>query len=134
MLHKDNHTAPWCKEPQPGNAEHGDMAREVYARWGGRSPQPLVARDGPPARRGSPQPPYSCHALSLYGSLRRLLPLRLRGGLSRGGVELAARRWPGWGSWGLGWGVVVVVVVGVGVGVGVEVGVRAGLGVCAVRR
>ena len=32
MLHKDNHTAPWCKEPQPGNAEHGDMAREVYRR------------------------------------------------------------------------------------------------------
>ena len=38
--------------------------------------------------------PYSCHALSLYGSLRRLLPPRLSGGLSRGGVEPVARRWP----------------------------------------
>ena len=83
----------------PGSAENGGLRAAVLApRRLAVSVQRLPACPSacPVPSAGMPaQPhPYSCHALSLYGSLRRLLPPRLSGGLSRGGVEPGARRWP----------------------------------------
>ena len=78
--------------------EHGEVRqrRRVGAvrSHSSREPTGRTAGTGQAAGAASLLAPYSCHALSLYGSLRRLFPLRLRGGRSRGGVELAARRWP----------------------------------------
>ena len=101
----------------PGSAENGGGCGRRYSR-----PAASLCRfkDCLPARQPvlSCLPaclphPYSCHALSLYGSLRRLLPPRLSGGLSRGGVEPGARRWP-------------ARAVGLGLGLGLPLGLGLG--------